>query len=138
MTQLEGRYHAQTKLFQFLRTILSLESRAVTSTPVSMAVIPVQNTCMTIVSLATHTVSLGGGIAEYATQRGCILRGCTKGPSGCTVGSVLLASHPNQPRKYNSTICGLVSFKSFSMEDLSRVHLLQVHCHGNPEALCPC
>ena len=55
MAQLEGRYHAQTKVLQILRHILSLGSRAVTSTPVSMAVIPVQNNYRTIITLATRT-----------------------------------------------------------------------------------
>jgi len=138
MAQLEGRYHAQTKVLQILRHILSLGSRAVTSTPVSMAVIPVQNNYRTIITLAAHTFPRRCVWFRFGSGPLYIPSGPAMGSLPSAGSSVLLASHPTQPRKYNSAICGSVSFKSFSMEDLSRVHLLQVHCHGNPEALCPC
>ena len=75
-----------------------------------MAMVALENYFGADLSLAAHTISLASVWVGFGNGPLYIPPGCTEGPSGCTVGSVLLASYPSELPQNNSTISDDFSF----------------------------
>ena len=88
-------------------------------------------------SLAAHTISLASVWVGFGNGPLYIPSGRATGTPSRVVGSVLLASYPSELPKFNSAICELFSVSSLWVQKLSRIHILQSHCHGSIEAPCP-